>query len=144
MSISYVSEAPVVHIHNESFAQTVNRYRREAVAHRRIYSEQRMSAVAAARLAVINMLGDARSAMAERALAGNLLDIVRFRTAQFYGTFQGFSWVDQVPDAVRRRFYYPAGEAALPWARGKRTAGRSNTTRTFEHFCEFHRHLDGC
>ena len=67
MSISYVAEAPVVHIHDESFAQIVNRYRREAVAHKQIYAEQRMGVPEAMRLAAINVLGDARcGAVAER------------------------------------------------------------------------------
>jgi glycosyltransferase involved in cell wall biosynthesis len=111
MKISYVAEAPVVHVHDESFGQIVNRYRREAVAHRRIYSEQRMSVPEAARLAAINVVGDARAALNERALARNLVAIARFRIAQFYGTQRGFSQVGPVPEALRRRFYYPADTA---------------------------------
>jgi rhamnosyltransferase len=110
--ISYVAQAPVVHVHNESVAQIVNRYRREAVAHKQIYSEQRMSVAEAVRLAAINILGDARSAFGERTLARHFADIVRFRSAQFYGTQRGFSQAGPVPEAVRRRFYYPADEAA--------------------------------
>ena len=41
-AISYVATAPVVHAHDETWGQLVNRYRREAIAHRRIYHEQRM------------------------------------------------------------------------------------------------------
>ena len=37
----------VVHVHEESWAQLVNRYRREAIAHKRIYHEKRMSALEA-------------------------------------------------------------------------------------------------
>ncbi len=107
-SISYVAEAPVVHIHNETFAQIVNRYRREAVAHKQIYSEQRMGVPEALRLATINVLGDARSALSERVLTRHAIDIVRFRTAQFYGTQRGFNQAGPVPETLRRRFYYPA------------------------------------
>jgi rhamnosyltransferase len=110
MSISYVAEAPVVHIHNESFEQIVNRYRREAVAHKQIYSEARMSVPEAARLAAVNVVGDARAALSEGALSRHAVDIVRFRTAQFYGTQRGFSQAGPVPEALRRRFYYPAAE----------------------------------
>lgn len=114
LAISYVAEAPVVHIHDESFAQVVNRYRREAIAHRQIYAEQRMSVTEAVRLAAINIVGDARSALAERVLSRQLVDIVAFRTAQFYGTQRGFSLAGPVPDALRRRFYYPARESPPP------------------------------
>jgi rhamnosyltransferase len=110
MSISYVAEAPVVHIHDESFAQIVNRYRREAVAHKQIYAEQRMSVPEALRLATVNVVGDARAALSEGALSRHAVDIVRFRTAQFYGTQRGFSQAGPVPEALRRRFYYPAAE----------------------------------
>jgi len=34
--IAYIAEAPVVHVHRESWSQLTNRYRREAIAHRRI------------------------------------------------------------------------------------------------------------
>ncbi len=115
--ISYVAEAPVVHVHNERASQIVNRYRREAVAHKQIYSEQGMGVAEAVRLAAINIFGDARAAAGERALARHLGDIVRFRSAQFYGTQRGFSQAGPVPEALRRRFYYPA-EGAIPGAAG--------------------------
>ena len=111
-AISYVAEAPVVHVHDESVAQVVNRYRREAVAHKQIYAEQRMTAGEAARLAAINIVGDVRAARGDGVLASNVLDIVRFRAAQFYGTQRGFSQAGPVPQALRRRFYYPADPAA--------------------------------
>lgn len=106
-AISYAAEAPVVHVHNESFSKVVNRYRREAIAHKQIYAEQRMGTPAAVRLAASNILRDARSAAAEGALARKAADIVAFRVAQFYGTHQGFSQAGPVPEALRRRFYYP-------------------------------------
>lgn len=109
--ISYVADAPVVHVHNESVAQIVNRYRREAVAHKQIYAEQRMGMAEAVRLAAINIFGDARSAVSDHVLPRHLLDIVRFRAAQFYGTQRGFSQAGPIPVALRRRFYYPAWES---------------------------------
>jgi len=115
-SISYVAEAPVVHVHEEPFSAVVNRYRREAVAHKQIYAEQGMGVGEAVRLAAINILGDTRAAIGDRQLARHLLDIVRFRSAQFYGTQRGFSQAGPVPEALRRRFYYPAdgGTPATP------------------------------
>ena len=107
-AISYVAEAPVVHVHDESVATIVNRYRREAVAHKQIFSEQGMTVVEAMQLAAVNVLGDLRAAAAEGTLLAHLVDIVRFRAAQFYGTQRGFSQAGPVPDALRRRFYYPA------------------------------------
>jgi rhamnosyltransferase len=96
-----------VHVHEESFGQVVNRYRREAIAHKRIHREQEMPFVTAAWLALKNISGDARDAARQHALGSHASDIVAFRLAQFYGTYRGFRQHGPVTDALRKRFYYP-------------------------------------
>ena len=112
-SIAYVAEAPVVHVHDESFTQVFNRYRREAIAHKDIYNDQEMGMGTAARLAAFNVFGDYREALRTGRLQGNLLDIPRFRAAQFLGTYRGFAQSGPVTDVLRRRFYYPSSEASV-------------------------------
>jgi glycosyltransferase involved in cell wall biosynthesis len=113
--LSYVAEATVVHVHDEGFDQIVNRYRREAIAHKQIYNEQRMPLATALWLGANNIIGDLRDAKRQGALAHNLADIPRFRVAQFYGTYRGFRQQGPVPDLLRRRFYYPPeDEHAIP------------------------------
>ena len=107
-SLSYVAEAPVVHVHNEPFAQVVNRYRREALAHKQIYDEQEMGALRALTLATANIGGDLRAAMHARIPLRRAADIPVFRWAQFLGTYRGFAQHGPVTDVLRRRFYYPA------------------------------------
>jgi rhamnosyltransferase len=106
--LSYVAEAPVVHVHNEPFAQIVNRYRREALAHKQIYDEQEMGPLRALALACANIGGDLRAAMHGRIPLRRAADIPVFRGAQFLGTYQGFAQHGPVTDVLRRRFYYPA------------------------------------
>jgi rhamnosyltransferase len=108
--LAYRADAPVIHVHNESFAQIVNRYRREAIAHKQIYREQRLGAVAAARLAAANIWGDLAQAASEGGAREHARDILRFRLAQFYGTYRGFAQDGPVPSLLKRRFYYPCGE----------------------------------
>ena len=105
--LSYVAEATVVHVHDEGFDQIVNRYRREAIAHKQIYKEQRMPLATALWLGTSNIIGDIRDAKRNRVLAEHLLDIPQFRIAQFYGTYRGFRQQGPVPELLRRRFYYP-------------------------------------
>jgi glycosyltransferase involved in cell wall biosynthesis len=105
--IAYVATAPVVHAHDESWGQLVNRYRREAIAHRHIYREQRMGALEAIRLAAANILSDYYHATRDRVLFSNLASIPAFRVAQFWGTHQGFGQRGAAPAMLRRRFYYP-------------------------------------
>ncbi|MGN6372933.1 MAG: glycosyltransferase [Solirubrobacteraceae bacterium] len=111
-SVAYVAEAIVDHVHNESFAQVLNRYRREAIAHKAIYHDQEMSIATAARLVAANIFADYREALKERHLLANIADIPRFRIAQFMGTYQGFAQSGPVTDVLKRRFYYPSYNGA--------------------------------
>jgi len=108
-AVAYVAEAPVVHLHDERFSQTRNRYRREAIAHRRIFKDQQMSWLEAVRLLVANTASDYVHAARDRKLLANLASIPRFRAAQFLGTYEGFAQRGDVPAELRRRFYYPRG-----------------------------------
>jgi glycosyltransferase involved in cell wall biosynthesis len=111
-SIAYVAEAPVVHVHDESFSQVANRYRREAIAHKDIYNEQHLGPATAVALAAANILGDYRQARHSGRLRGALADIPSFRIAQFLGTYQGFAQSGPVPEILKRRFYYPSRSGA--------------------------------
>lgn len=107
IELAYVAQAPVIHVHDESLRQVVNRYRREAIAHKLIYPEQSFDAGTALRLGLVNVVRDALAARRERRLSANLRGIVGFRAAQFYGTLQGFSQSGPVTEGLKRRFYYP-------------------------------------
>ncbi|HUQ42945.1 MAG TPA: glycosyltransferase family 2 protein [Candidatus Limnocylindria bacterium] len=108
-AIAYVATAPVVHAHEETWSGVVNRYRREAIAHKRIYQEHGMSAFEALRLAVGNIASDYIHAVRDRVLIQNLGSIPAFRIAQFYGTYRGFRQRGEGSAVLRRRFYYPHG-----------------------------------
>ncbi len=106
-AIAYVATAPVVHAHEETWSGVVNRYRREAIAHKRIYREHAMSAFEAIRLAIANIVSDYVHAARDRVLFENLGSIPAFRIAQFYGTYRGFRQRGESSAALRSRFYYP-------------------------------------
>jgi rhamnosyltransferase len=106
-ALAYVAEAPVVHVHDEGFSQIVNRYRREAIAHKAIYPQQSLDARSAVRLCVSNVARDLAAAQRRGELTAHFADIIAFRTAQFYGTLQGFSQSGPVTETLKRRFYYP-------------------------------------
>ncbi len=107
--ISYAAEAPVVHVHRESWRQIINRYRREAIAQRRIYGETRIGLAGTVALAGLNIVTDYYHAAHERVLLRNLAAIPAFRIAQFWGTYRGFAQHGPVPSLLKRRFYYPNG-----------------------------------
>ena len=105
--LAYVAEAPVVHVHEEQFSQVVNRYRREAIAHKQIYDDQRMSFVDAVRLAVVNVFSDWNAVRKAGHPPIYYLSVGKFRVAQFLGTYQGFAQQGPVSSLLKRRFYYP-------------------------------------
>ncbi|BBX04064.1 glycosyltransferase family 2 protein [Mycolicibacterium moriokaense] len=106
--IAYVADAPVVHVHEETWSTIRNRYRREAMAYARIVKGSDMSLRRALSLAVTNIVSDYRVALKARLLRGNALSIPQFRLAQFIGAWQGFREPDHVSARLLERFYYPA------------------------------------
>lgn len=124
-SISYVAEAPVIHVHDESFRQIFNRYHREAIAHKDIYNDQEMGMATALRLATINILGDYREALRTGHFRDNVLDIPSFRAAQFLGSYRGFAQSGPVTDVLKRRFYYPSTSTSLPNGQRASRIGRA-------------------
>lgn len=120
--IAYVADAPVVHVHQESWSITRNRYRREAMAYARIVTGSKMSLPGAVGLAISNMLGDYRDAVKAGHIRGNILSIPLFRTAQFIGAWEGFRAPDHVSARLLERFYYPAASQSndMPDAPGRK------------------------
>lgn len=114
--VAYVAEASVVHVHEETWAIIQNRYRREAIAYKRIMDKASMPAAKAAGLALLNIFGDYWHAARVGSLASNMFSIPRFRAAQFYGAWEGFRSNANVSEELLRRFYYPA-DSAQPGSR---------------------------
>jgi rhamnosyltransferase len=105
--VAYVAEAPVVHVHEETWATIRNRYKREAIAYKRIVKNSQMSAMKSLRLAAQNIVNDYWHAKRAGELRANLASIPRFRVAQFYGAWEGFRIGTNVSSELLRRFYYP-------------------------------------
>jgi rhamnosyltransferase len=104
--IAYVASAPVAHVHQESFRTVVNRYRREAIALKRIYPGHELGLGEAVTLAAGNMAADAYHAARSGELS-ELPEIIKFRMAQFLGGYLGHRQRGEVTDALKKRFYYP-------------------------------------
>ncbi len=110
--LSYVAEAMVVHVHQENWSRLRNRYRREAIAHKRIFEEHRLGWVEAIRLGLTHTLSDYRAAARERVVLRNLASIPAFHSAQFIGAYQGFAQEGEASSELKRRFYYPRTDLA--------------------------------
>ncbi|BBY78762.1 hypothetical protein MPRF_56610 [Mycolicibacterium parafortuitum] len=120
--IAYIADAPVVHVHEETWNITRNRYRREAIAYARIMDDSKLSLAKALALALSNIVGDYVDAAKANRLRGNLASIPLFRSAQFIGAWEGFRQPTNISTQLLERFYYPADRQSgeLPPAPGRK------------------------
>lgn len=108
--LAYVPRASIVHVHEESWGQVRNRYRREAIALRHIDSAAHFSWADFIRLFTANVTSDLRVAAGHRMLAKEWRSIILFRFNQFYGALQGHQDPPELSREIKRRFYYPTQE----------------------------------
>ncbi|MEN4012994.1 MAG: glycosyltransferase family 2 protein [Chloroflexota bacterium] len=105
--VAYVAEAEVVHVHNETWRGIYNRYRREGMAFKQIHPQEHFRFADFLRLWVGNVYSDWRAAAAEKALAREWANIIRFRLMQFWGTYQGYRQSGPLTWQLKQTFYYP-------------------------------------
>ncbi len=104
----------MIDLHSETPRGVYNRYRREAMAFKRLFPEQRFSLVDFTRLVVRNIASDLGQAAHQKSLSKYLAEIVWFRWMQFWGTYQGYRHPGPVTQQLRRTFYYPRDLQASP------------------------------
>jgi glycosyltransferase involved in cell wall biosynthesis len=104
--IAYAADAAIVHVHEEPYGKIARRYRREAMGLQAITPGEHMSfghAIALFARAVASDVREARRQNVARHVFGSIL---RFRAAQYWGTYRGLNWRTPLTDAVRKRLYY--------------------------------------
>jgi glycosyltransferase involved in cell wall biosynthesis len=106
-AIAYIAEAEVIHVHNETPKGVYNRYRREAMAFKRVFPQERFSLANFLYLATTNIANDLIQAARQKVLWPNLTSIFWFRLMQFWGTYQGYRHSGPITWQLRRTFYYP-------------------------------------
>ncbi len=105
--LAYAADAEVVHVHNETHGQVYNRYRREAMALKRIRPAEHFRLLDFLRLFVSNVVSDGWFAAREHLFLREFLGVIRFRFAQFWGTYKGFSISGPLTGQLKQTFYYP-------------------------------------
>ena len=99
----------VVHVHHETPAGVMNRYRREGMAFKRIYPEAHFNLYDFARNTLASIGFDLLHAARQRLFFRSLGSILWFRTAQFWGTYQGYRLSSPLTPELRQTFYYHVG-----------------------------------
>jgi len=107
--VSYVAEAEVMHVHNETPRGVYNRYRREAMAFKQIFPEAHFNLYDFVRNILSNIGFDLFHAARAGVLWQNLASIFWYRWNQIHGTYQGYRQLGLLTSELRQTFYYHVG-----------------------------------
>lgn len=110
-TVSYVAEAEVIHVHDETARMIYNRYRREAMAMKRIRPQEKFHFRDFLRLLISNVFSDWRHAAKDGVFVESFFGVVGFRLMQFWGTYRGFALSGSLTSDLKRTFYYPRDSA---------------------------------
>jgi len=105
--VVYEPAAEVVHVHEETPRRVLNRYRREAMALKRIYPEERFRFWDFLRLFTGNVASDLYHAAHDRMLGRSAAAVFLFRLMQFWGTYRGFARRGPLTNQLKQTLYYP-------------------------------------
>jgi rhamnosyltransferase len=106
--VAYVSDSIVYHIHNENWSQTRLRYEREALALRQIAPELHLSLTEALRFFFVSLLHDSSQAMEQKQFLMQFISIVKFRTAQYAGSYVGSRGSRVLSRKQKMSYFYPS------------------------------------
>ena len=110
--VSYVAEAEIIHVHKDTPRGIYNRYRREAMAFKRIFPQETFNFRDFIRFFFRNAVSDSSVAIRENQFLSEFANIIWFRLMQFWGTYQGYRQSGPLTWELRQTFYYPSGTQA--------------------------------
>jgi len=105
--IAYIANAPVTHIHEETFRQVKRRYYREALTLRSVLPEVHMNFFDFVRYSAAGISHDFSVAIEQKTLLKNMGEITLFRIMQFWGSYRGQNENRKLSRAQKENYYYP-------------------------------------
>jgi glycosyltransferase involved in cell wall biosynthesis len=106
--VAYVAEASVYHIHNETWSQSRRRYEREAIALQLIMPEVQIRFFDMLRYIWVSIISDSKAAAFEGCFVKEFIGIIKFRFAQFTGSFRGNHEHRALSKKRKENYFYPA------------------------------------
>lgn len=105
--VGYVAEAPVVHIHEESWSRVKVRYERESIALQAIMPEVHLSFGDFLRYTVSAVFLDWGEAIRTKQFMRQFAPVVAFRTMQFWGAYRGNNDHRRLSQRKKEAYFYP-------------------------------------
>ena len=106
-TVHYVPTASVFHIHDEKWSQIRRRYEREALALQNIAPEISLTALDSARYFTASIMHDAGQALMQGCLWSTFRSILRYRSAQYLGSYLGSRPGRTISNRQKQRYFYP-------------------------------------
>ncbi len=105
--IAYVAEAPVYHIHDETWHQVKVRYEREAIALQHIMPNVHFTLKDLIYCFMSSIFLDFSIAAKEKNFFHKIYEIVMFRLMQYWGTHKGNNEHRQLSIRMKEEYFYP-------------------------------------
>lgn len=105
--LGYVAEAPVYHIHDETWQRVAIRYEREAIALQRILPEIHINFLDMCKYIIVGILKDSNLALQQRVFFQEFKSIIRFRIAQYLGAYRGNRSHRILSTKMKAKYFYP-------------------------------------
>ena len=107
LSVGYVADALVRHLHDETWARIKRRFEREAIALRHIMPEVHLSFTDFMRYAFSSVLLDLGGAAQSGRFLRYAPEIIMYRFSQYWGSYRGGRRNRKLSREVKERYYYP-------------------------------------
>lgn len=105
--LGYVSTAEIFHIHNENWSKIKNRFEREAIALQRIMPEVHVTFSDFLRYFISSVWFDFGQALKEKVFFQKVFEIIVYRLAQYWGTYQGNHSHRKISYKIKEQYFYP-------------------------------------
>lgn len=105
--IGYVANAPVFHIHDETWRRVRIRYEREAIALQKIMPEVQIYFMDMVLYTFVGIVKDFRAAIRKKVFFKEASSIVMFRFMQYYGSYKGNHEVRKLSSSMKLKYFYP-------------------------------------
>lgn len=105
--VAYIADAPVYHIHDESWLQVKTRYEREAFALQQIIPDIHFNLSDLFKYSFVSICQDIFLARKKRVLIKNIKSIIFFRVMQYWGGYVGHHEHRKISQEMKYRYFYP-------------------------------------
>ena len=111
--VGYVADAPVYHLHEESWTTVRRRYEREAIALQHIMPQVQINFGDFLRYFLSAVLSDMRVVLQKRSFLSAVPEIFMFRLMQFWGSYCGNHEHRKLSKEMKEMYFYPKAKKSV-------------------------------